>query len=275
MVGSRAKETSIPESEMAMKAMKLISILCFGAVKAASPGDCAFVAVFADEPNQFGLLLLKDLEEVFVTDGLAADGSLNAGSVASHKGQVPAGTVLKSKDFQGEGPEGTGDLVAYTGSLEAPTLLCAVHMEDLSSPSRMLSGLEEGVSAVVLPESDNAFYTGPVVGTADELRAAINDRSLWTLENVRPNDGRMLSSFVIQSGANTTTAITETTTFMNSTMMTTTATTMFSTTAEPPTTMPPTTMPPTTTTAAPEEPPSAAVNAMAGVPVLLALLSMS
>ena len=270
-------------------AMKLISILmCLGAVKAASPGDCAFVAVFADEPSQFGLLLLKDLEDqVFVTDrGLAADGSLNAvGSVTkSHKGQVAAGTVLKSNDFQGEGGSIAGDhLVAYTGSPEAPTLLCAVHMEDLSSPSRMLSGLEEGVSAVVLPESDNAFYTGPVVGTVDELRAAINDRSLWSSENVRPDDGRILSSFVIQSGSNTTTAMTETTTFMNSTMMTTTATTMFSTaepttmppTTMPPTTMPPTTMPPTTTTAAPEEPPSAAVHAMAGVPVLLALLSMA
>ncbi|CAJ1416279.1 unnamed protein product [Effrenium voratum] len=157
-------------------------------------------------------------------------------------------------------------------------------MDDMEHSSRMLSGLQEGVSAVVLPESDNAYYTGPVLGTVDELRTAINDRSLWTSENVRPEDGRILSSFIIQSGANTTTAMTETTTFMNSTMMTTTATTMFSTaeptttmppTTMPPTTMPPTTMPPTTTTAAPEEPPSAAFHAMAGVPVLLALLSMA
>ena len=32
------------------------------------------------------------------------------------------------------------------------------------------------MSAVVLPESDNAYYTGPVLGTVDELRTAINDR---------------------------------------------------------------------------------------------------
>ncbi|CAJ1386805.1 unnamed protein product [Effrenium voratum] len=272
--------------------MKLTSILaiCLGGAKALNPGDCAFTAVFADEPSQFGLLLLKDVEEepVFVTDhGLMADGSLSrVGSVTKqHKGRVAAGTVLKSADFQGEGGSISGDhLVAYTGSAESPTLLCAVHMEDISAGSRMLSGLEEGISAVVLPESDNAYYTGPAFGTVDELRAAVNDRSLWTSENVRPEDGRILSSFVIQSGANTTTAMTETTTFMNSTMMTTTATTMFSTaeptttmppTTMPPTTMPPTTMPPTTTTAVGEEPPSAAVHAMAGVPVLLALLSMA
>ena len=268
-------------------AMKLTSLLamCLGSVKALSPGDCAFVAVFADEPSQFGLLLLKDLEdEVFVTDrGLTAEGSLNqVGSTRHHKGQVAAGTVLKSKDFEGEGGSISGDhLVAYTGSPESPTLLCAVHMEDLSSPGRMLSGLEEGMSAVVLPESDNAFYTGPAVGTVDELRAAINDRSLWTSENVRPDDGRILSSFVIQSGANTTTVETQTTTFMqNSTSMTTTATTMFSTmetTAGTTGTTAGTTMTTAapTTTALGEEPPSAAVNAMAGVPVLLALLSMA
>ncbi|CAJ1449166.1 unnamed protein product [Effrenium voratum] len=126
-----------------------------------TPGDCAFVAVFADEPSQFGLLLLKDLEdEVFVTDrGLTAEGSLNqVGSTRHHKGQVAAGTVLKSKDFEGEGGSISGDhLVAYTGSPESPTLLCAVHMEDLSSPGRMLSGLEEGMSAVVLPEWPSAF----------------------------------------------------------------------------------------------------------------------
>ena len=66
--------------------------------------------------------------------------------------------MLKSKDFEGEGGSISGDhLVAYTGSPESPTLLCAVHMEDLSSPGRMLSGLEEGMSAVVLPEWPSAF----------------------------------------------------------------------------------------------------------------------
>ncbi|CAJ1346307.1 unnamed protein product, partial [Effrenium voratum] len=121
-------------------AMKLTSILaiCLGGAKALNPGDCAFTAVFADEPSQFGLLLLKDVEEepVFVTDhGLMADGSLSrVGSVTKqHKGRVAAGTVLKSADFQGEGGSISGDhLVAYTGSAESPTLLCAVHMEDIS-----------------------------------------------------------------------------------------------------------------------------------------------
>eukprot|EP00437_Effrenium_voratum_P017743 CAMPEP_0181452950 /NCGR_PEP_ID=MMETSP1110-20121109/29472_1 /TAXON_ID=174948 /ORGANISM="Symbiodinium sp., Strain CCMP421" /LENGTH=178 /DNA_ID=CAMNT_0023577251 /DNA_START=54 /DNA_END=587 /DNA_ORIENTATION=+ len=158
------------------------------------PADCAFTAVFADEPSQFGLLLLKDLEDetLFVTDrGLAADGSLSSiGSVTKqHAGRATAGTVLKSSDFHGDSGSITGDhLVAYTGSAESPTLICAVHMDDMEHSSRMLSGLQEGVSAVVLPESDNAYYTGPVLGTVDELRTAINDRSLWTSENVRPED---------------------------------------------------------------------------------------
>ncbi|CAJ1352860.1 unnamed protein product [Effrenium voratum] len=266
-----------------------ILAMCMAGAKALSAGDCAFVAVFADEPSQFGLLLLKDVDEtVFVTDhGMAADGSLSqVGSVTKqHAGKVPAGTVLKSSDFQGEGGVSGDHLVAFTGSKESPTLLCAVHMEEMAGgvASRMLSTLEDGVSAVTLPEADNAYYTGPAFGTVDELRAAINDRSLWTSENLRPEDGRILSSFVIQSGANTTTAVTQTTTFMaNSTSMTTTATTMFETTVASTTMAPTTTMPPVvvattagaTTSVGATEPTSSAVNMLAGFP-LLAVLSIA
>ena len=46
--------------------------------------------------------------------------------------------------------------------------------------------LQEGISAVVLPESDNAYYTGPAFGTVDELRAAVNDRQGTPLYNYCP-----------------------------------------------------------------------------------------
>merc|ERR1712072_1127233 len=69
-------------------------------------GDCAVVGYQADNPDDFGVLLLEPIsagQKIFATDnGVNSDGSLRSGEgIRSFTAAdaVSAGTVLRSEDF--------------------------------------------------------------------------------------------------------------------------------------------------------------------------------
>eukprot|EP00900_Chrysochromulina_parva_P017820 jgi/Chrpa1/26039/Chrysochromulina_OHIO_Genome00026258-RA len=107
------------------------------------PGDCLFVALKTDDPDNFGLLLLKTLgysETLYVTD----DEYLSpTGPFASSPGElylsyrngvvdVPAGTVLQLSNFTGGvfAASDLGDqLFAYVGGTRSPNFVCGITNE--------------------------------------------------------------------------------------------------------------------------------------------------
>ncbi|MGY4879352.1 ExeM/NucH family extracellular endonuclease [Vreelandella aquamarina] len=183
------------------------------------PGDIAITAVQTDNPDDFQFVALKGIaegEEITFTDsGWADDGfRANEGAVTwtAPAGGVAPGTIIsfagqadQFREANGEAVgnnglnlSGSGDqVIAFTGSPEAPTFLFAVQTSSSewqeggatgSNDSGLPPGLEEGVTAVAVGESvdaeyDNAAYSGTGTGTPAELLAAIADAANWSGDN--------------------------------------------------------------------------------------------
>ena len=107
------------------------------------PGDCLFVAIKTDNPDNFGLLLLKTLgysETLYVTDDeyLSPTGPFARSPGEVHLSyrngvvDVPAGSVLQLRNFTGGvlAASDLGDqLFAYVGSTGRPTFVCGITNE--------------------------------------------------------------------------------------------------------------------------------------------------
>ena len=107
------------------------------------PGDCLFVALRTDNPDNFGLLLLKTLgysETLYVTDDeyLSPTGPFARSPGEVHLSyrngvvDVPAGSVLQLRNFTGGvlAASDLGDqLFAYVGNISRPTFLCGITNE--------------------------------------------------------------------------------------------------------------------------------------------------
>eukprot|EP00931_Biecheleriopsis_adriatica_P029082 TRINITY_DN17313_c0_g1_i2.p1 TRINITY_DN17313_c0_g1~~TRINITY_DN17313_c0_g1_i2.p1 ORF type:complete len:585 (+),score=139.34 TRINITY_DN17313_c0_g1_i2:25-1779(+) len=207
------------------------------------PGACAVVGFSADNPDDVAVLLLVDLEDgerIYMTDnGVKNDGSLrrNEGVLSfTAQGITPTrGTVLRLADFATvEGSfalSSSGDqVVVFAGSPDSPIYLCALNSEsspgawqssaDSSSSSALPPGLQEGVNALALDETDNAAYAGGRSGSPEELLKAINDAANWISD--QSNAVTMPGNFVVA----------ETTTSTASPTMTTSTTDASTTAAE-------------------------------------------
>ncbi|MFT8245742.1 hypothetical protein [Roseomonas sp. BN140053] len=188
-----------------------------------SAGDLAFVGIqgapAGTAPERFAVLLLRDVEagtEILVTD----NGWLGSGAFRTGEGLVrytapaalTAGTVLT---YAGEGDGWTnvsgslalsnsGDqLIAFQGSLASPTALLAAIQNDAGNwqpgsnssntsdvpgaGSDALADLPAGTLSVAIglgnADRDNGAYAGPTTGSAEALRAAINDASNWIISS--------------------------------------------------------------------------------------------
>ena len=82
----------------------------------------------------------------------------------------------------------SGDqIIAYQGDDSAPNFLYALHSNGgtwqadatSSTTSAIPTGLVDGVTAVSIPEIDNARYNGGTSGDAGSLLASISDDSNW------------------------------------------------------------------------------------------------
>eukprot|EP00928_Gymnodinium_smaydae_P090848 TRINITY_DN74560_c0_g1_i1.p1 TRINITY_DN74560_c0_g1~~TRINITY_DN74560_c0_g1_i1.p1 ORF type:complete len:738 (+),score=56.06 TRINITY_DN74560_c0_g1_i1:3-2216(+) len=208
------------------------------------PGDCAIIGMHADNPDDFGILMLADIragEKIFATDnGILGDGSLRRteGIISYTPASVlPAGTVLTQANFSTveEGSfslSSSGDqLIVFIGSISSPEYICALNNEgsavwqsaaSSAATSALPQGLVNGVDAVALDEADNVAYAGPLNGTAISLRTSINNGSNWVRDNTA-HPAFPLRFNVIRS--TTTTTSTTTTSTTSSTSATTTFTT--------------------------------------------------
>jgi hypothetical protein len=103
------------------------------------PGDCLFIAMKTDNPDNFGLLLFRTLgysETLYVTDDQWISSNGPFAMAESHLTytngvvDVPAGTVLQLRNFTGSPPLAASDLgdqlLAYVGNSSNPTFLCGI-----------------------------------------------------------------------------------------------------------------------------------------------------
>mmetsp|Transcript_58543 Transcript_58543/g.116257 ORF Transcript_58543/g.116257 Transcript_58543/m.116257 type:complete len:376 (-) Transcript_58543:219-1346(-) len=182
-----------------------------------SAGDCAVIALHADNPDDAAVVLLTSLaagRQIMLTDsGARADGTLRDGEgILSHTAvsDEVAGTVLRLENFSAVSGSFalavTGDqLIVFTGTRLAPTFLCALSTAgeqwdataDSPATSALPNGLTHGVDALALAHKANYEYSGPTSGTADALRAAIMDQTLWIGAN--DEKGPIPQYFTVQS----------------------------------------------------------------------------
>ncbi len=187
-----------------------------------SAGDIAIFGVNTDNPDDFGFVLLVDIDagtEIRFTDsGWKSDNTFrgNEGAVKyTAPTALPAGTEItyqgNSSDFTDDndsyvGTNGfnlsaSGDQVfAFQGPSNNPTFIFAVQTNSTawqtdatsSNNSALPQGLTDGVNAVAVgsgsgsgDEYDNAAYdtTGTTSGSASEILSAISDNSNWLGNN--------------------------------------------------------------------------------------------
>ncbi|CAE7260507.1 DNASE1L3, partial [Symbiodinium microadriaticum] len=193
------------------------------------PGDCAVVGFAADNPDNFGILLLRSFyagHQIKVTDsGVQSDGTLRDGEGILQfdaEEEIPAGTVLVFANFsstQGSfALSSSGDqVIVFTGADSSPTFLCAINFEGSAgewqsdATSTAESALPPGIEdlSLALPETDNAGYSGPTEGTAQELLQWINTAASWTSSNSQAV--AFPAAFTIHTTTTTTTSATMTT----------------------------------------------------------------
>ena len=166
---------------------------------ALNPGDIAFTGFNSDNPDEFTFVALVDIpagEEIIFTDnGWFASGGFraNEGSFTYvAPSDIAAGTVIQPA-VSGVAFSTSGDqIIAYQGDATNPSFLAAVHFDGTdyvnatsSNTTGLPTGLEAGVTALNLAETDNALYVGPTAGARDDLLAALNDPMNWALSNSR------------------------------------------------------------------------------------------
>lgn len=163
-----------------------------------SPGDLALVGFNADNPDELAFVLLTDIStgtELHFTDR----GWLAAGGFRSGEGTFtwtadqpfPRGSVIQP-NVSGIALSSAGDQIfVFQGDAAQPTLLFGLNAEGEgwqtdatnANSSALPHALTAGLSAIALPEVDNAVYSGPTSGTPDVLRTALTDPQQWQGSN--------------------------------------------------------------------------------------------
>eukprot|EP00434_Breviolum_minutum_P043516 symbB.v1.2.038796.t1/scaffold6109.1/size20858/1 len=209
-----------------------------------SAGSCAVVGFHADNPDDFGLLLLETVPAnfvVYVTDrGVLSDGSLRSGEgilqYTSVEDVLP-GTVLLLQNFSSSSGtfslSSSGDqIIAFSGSEASPSFMCGINFEgtswqstaDSASSSAVPPGLEASMAALALPETDNAAYVGNTTGTAQELLTRIQGTENWQSDNSAavpiPTSFVLLQDPTTSSSTSGTSTVTSTTTSTSATTST-------------------------------------------------------
>jgi uncharacterized protein len=166
-------------------------------------GDIALVGAGSDTGvKSLAFVVLVDVNEGTVinfTDNgwLAAGGFRTGEGVVSYTvpaGGLTAGSVITISGLTGSlNPSSSGDqITVFQGDLATPSVLFAVDFADgnaayagdatNSNTSAVPTGLTFGDNALAFG-GDNVAYTGPLIGTREEILAAIADETNWTEDN--------------------------------------------------------------------------------------------
>lgn len=169
-------------------------------------GDLAIIGYSSDTGGKsFAFVLLRDVDAGtainFTDNGWLAAGGFRTGegttTWTAPAGGATAGTVITISGLTGTlNPSTGGDsIIAYQGTAATPSVLFAIDFADgnttfaadatNSNTSAVPTGLTFGVNALAFA-LDNGAYTGPLVGNAATLRAAIATASNWTTDDVNP-----------------------------------------------------------------------------------------
>lgn len=165
-----------------------------------SAGDIAITGFNFDNPDEFSFVLLTDIgsgTSISFTD----NGWLSSGGFRSGEGtftwtastDLTAGTIinpsLSSVAFSADGDQ----ILAYQGTASSPTFIYAVNSEGSgwatdatnSNTSALPAGLTNGLTAVSIPEVDNAIYniSNGTSGTKAELLEKISNSANWTVND--------------------------------------------------------------------------------------------
>ncbi len=159
-----------------------------------SAGDIAIVGYNFDNPDEFAFVALTNIgagaQIKFTDNGWKAIGEFRdtEGTYTwTTSTGVDAGEVITLTNpglfFSTSGDQ----ILAYQGDDSAPNFLYALHSNGgtwqsdatSSTTSAIPTGLVDGVTAVSIPEIDNARYNGGTSGDAASLLASISDDSNW------------------------------------------------------------------------------------------------
>ncbi|MFQ6615171.1 MAG: Ig-like domain-containing protein [Fidelibacterota bacterium] len=204
-----------------------------------SPGDVAIIGYNYDNPDEFGFVVLVDLDsgtQIYFTDsGVTAEGTFRGGEGAvkyTVPGEgIPAGSVIiytgSDSSFvpANDSHVGTGGLalsssgdqiIAFQGSSASPSFIYALNAEgegwqpdaNSSNETALPPGLIDGSTALALMEADNGYYSGTTrSGTQRELLQAISLQENWTTSNSRQDSNTWPSSFAVSSSSSDRTTV--------------------------------------------------------------------
>ncbi|MEP0856232.1 endonuclease/exonuclease/phosphatase family protein [Trichocoleus sp. DQ-U1] len=165
-------------------------------------GDIAIIGFNFDDPDQLAFVLLKD-----IASGTAIHFT-NKGWQSSNEFRKGEGTLtwtanrnysvgeIVNPDLGSMKLSSDGDqILAYQGLATAPTFIYAINSNDSAwaenatsnNNSALPPGLTNGLTAVSIPEIDNATYniTNGTFGTRAELLAKISNPANWTGNNTQ------------------------------------------------------------------------------------------
>ena len=183
------------------------------AVAALDPGDIAITGLNADNPDVFRFVALVNIAlgtEIHFTDNgwklpenefRDSEGTVTWTADA----EVPIGTEIEIEDTgsntysassgsavesnAGFALSGSGDqILAYQGPDAAPVFVAALNNNNpgwdatasSTSTSALPTELTDGIDAVAVAEADNTIYDcATYAGTADDIRAAVNNAGNW------------------------------------------------------------------------------------------------
>ena len=163
-----------------------------------SAGDIAIVGYNFDNPDEFAFVALTNIgagaQIKFTDNGWKSSGEFRdtEGTITwTATSGVDAGEVVTLTNPGLFFSTGGDQILAYQGDDSAPNFLYAVHSNGgtwqsdatSSNTSAVPAGLVDGVTAVAIPEIDNAVYGGPTSGDAASLLASISDSASWSGSN--------------------------------------------------------------------------------------------
>ena len=183
------------------------------AISALDPGDIAITGLNTDNPDVFRFVALVNIAagtEIHFTDNgwklpenefRDSEGTVTWTDVT----EVPVGTEIEIEDTgsntysassgsaiesnAGFALSGSGDqILAYQGPDAAPVFVAALNNNNpgwdatasSTSTSALPDELTDGIDAVAVAEADNTIYDcSTYAGTADDIRAAVNNAGNW------------------------------------------------------------------------------------------------
>ena len=165
-----------------------------------SPGDIAFTGVNMDNPDQYSIVFLVDIESgtviKFTDNGWKSDNTWRGNEGVQTWTADRAYSKGEEIVIDADGPSlsGSGDqVIAYQNDHDMITAINDeghhVWQSDATdaNTSALPLGLENGTNCVALEETDNIKYNRTLTsGTKEELLNAINDYSNWSGSNSTP-----------------------------------------------------------------------------------------